>query len=105
VSILYAASQVRTCQQAALARENLARLREGCTVELVDPVPYEKVRGSGFYRQFVDNAEWPSFMRAGRAAGLVALAALERRLRESGTKVPRQRTSRARRTPEPLPTS
>lgn len=106
LSILYAASQVRTSQQAALARENLARLREACPVELIDPVPYEKVRGTGFYRQFIDNAEWPSFMRAGRTAGLVALAGLERRLKEApGTKVPRQRPPRSRRTQEPLPTA
>ncbi len=78
LSILYAASQVRTSQQVALARENLARLREACAVRLVDPVPYEKVRGAGFYRQFIDNAEWPAFMRAGRVAGLEALAELAR---------------------------
>jgi NTE family protein len=81
LSILYAASQVRTAQQAALARENLARLRETCDVELVDPVPYEKVRGAGFYRQFIDNGEWATFMRAGRSAGLRALSALDRRVR------------------------
>jgi NTE family protein len=78
LSILYAASQVRTAQQAELARENLARLRESCTVRLIDPVPYEKVRGAGFYRQFIDSAEWPGFMRAGRTAGLQALGSLSR---------------------------
>lgn len=76
MSILYAASQVRTSQQVALARENLARLREQCEVVLVEPVPYGKVRGSGFYRQFLDSSEWPGFMRAGRAAGLPALDSL-----------------------------
>ena len=81
MSILYAASQVRTAQQAALARENLARLREACEVALVDPVPYPKVRGAGFYRQFIDNAEWASFMREGRVSGLAALSALDRRIR------------------------
>lgn len=78
LSILYAASQVRTSQQAELARANLARLREACTVRLIDPVPYEKVRGSGFYRQFIDSSEWPGFMRSGRAAGLKALGSLSR---------------------------
>ena len=78
LSILYAASQVRTCQQAELARANLARLRESCTVRLIDPVPYEKVRGSGFYRQFIDSSEWPGFMRSGRSAGLKALGSLSR---------------------------
>jgi NTE family protein len=76
MSILYAASQVRTCQQVQLARENLARLRERCDVRLVEPVPYQKVRGAGFYRQFLDTAEWPGFMRAGRLAGLDALDSL-----------------------------
>ncbi len=76
LSILYAAAQVRTSQQAALARENLARLRERCAVRMVEPVPYEKVRGAGFYRQFFDNSEWPGFMRAGREAGLAALDSL-----------------------------
>jgi NTE family protein len=65
-SILYAASQVRTSQQVQLARENLRRLRETSTVVMIDPVPYEKVRGLGFYRQFLDTSEWPAFMRAGR---------------------------------------
>ena len=81
LSILYVASQVRTSQQTELARENLARLREACTVRLIDPVPYAKVRGVGFYRQFIDNAEWAGFMRLGRAAGLQALGSLARDLR------------------------
>jgi NTE family protein len=76
LSILYAASQVRTVQMAALARENLARLRRSCQVALVDPVPYEKVRGLGFYRQFMDTTEWPTFMRAGRSAALAGLDSL-----------------------------
>lgn len=81
LSIVYAAAQVRTAQHVALARENLAQLRRQCPVQLVEPVPYEKVRGTGFYRQFVDSSEWESFMHAGRGAGLDALGALERRLR------------------------
>jgi NTE family protein len=78
LSILYAASQVRTCQQVELARENLARLRRRCRVELIEPVPYAKVRGTGFYRQFFDNREWAPFMQAGRTAGLEALSSLGR---------------------------
>jgi NTE family protein len=70
LSILTLASQVRTCQQAQLARENLARLRATTDTLLVEPVPYQKVAGAGFYRQFVDTAEWPVFMRAGRSAML-----------------------------------
>lgn len=73
-SILHAASQVRTCQHVELARHNLARLRRETEVVMVDPVPYDKVRGIGFYRQFLDNSEWPAFMRAGRDATLAALA-------------------------------
>ena len=81
VSILYAASQVRTAQQVELARQNLARLREHCEVCMIEPVPYEKVRGSGFYRQFIDSSEWPGFMRAGRVAMTKALATRSGRLR------------------------
>lgn len=64
---------MRTCQQAGLARENLARLRREARTLLVEPVPYWKVGGTGFYKQFLDNGEWPEFMRAGRAATLAAL--------------------------------
>ena len=40
---------------------------------MIDPVPYHKVRGVGFYRQFLDNSEWGAFMRAGRELALTAL--------------------------------
>jgi NTE family protein len=70
LSIVYAASQVRTCQQVQLAREHLARLRQTARTVLVEPVPYWKVAGTGFYEQFLDSREWPAFMRAGRAATL-----------------------------------
>jgi NTE family protein len=73
LSIVPAASQVRTCQQAQLAREHLARLRRETRTLLVEPVPYQKVAGTGFYQQFLDTREWPEFMRAGRAAMLAAL--------------------------------
>jgi NTE family protein len=73
LSIVTAGSQVRTCQQAELAREHLARLREQARTLLVEPVPYWKVAGTGFYEQFLDTREWPEFMRAGRAAMLTAL--------------------------------
>jgi hypothetical protein len=72
-SIVTAASQVRTCQQAQLAREHLARLRRQARTLLVEPVPYWKVAGTGFYEQFLDNREWPQFMRAGREATLATL--------------------------------
>jgi NTE family protein len=65
-SILYVASQVRTCQQAELARVNLARIRRRSTVVMIEPVPYGKVKGVGFYRQFLNTQEWPQFMSDGR---------------------------------------
>jgi NTE family protein len=66
-SILYVASQVRTCQQTELARVNLRRLRSAMEVLMIEPVPYGKVRGVGFYRQFLNTSDWPTFMRSGRA--------------------------------------
>jgi NTE family protein len=88
-SILYAASQVRTCQQIQLARENLRRLDDATEVAMIEPVPYGKVRGAGFYLQFLDNREWDGFMREGRVAGHQGLARLGRALRRAaGTRVP-----------------
>jgi NTE family protein len=72
-SIMHIARQVRTCQQVQLARENLARLQASIDVELLEPVPYETVRATGFYQQFLDNRDWPEFMRSGRAAMVDAL--------------------------------
>ena len=81
LSIVSAAAQVRTSQQVQLARENIARLRAAADTVLVEPVPYQKVAGTGFYEQFLDTAEWPEFMRAGRSSMLDALrlAAARRR--------------------------
>ena len=76
LSILHVASQVRTCQQIQLARENLRRLRDACEVALIEPVPYQKVRGIGFYDQFVSTDDWPGFMVAGRDHARRGLAAL-----------------------------
>ena len=73
-SILYVASQVRTCQQVALARENLTRLRSKSNVLMIEPVSYEKVRGVGFYRQFMTTRDWGGFMEAGRVQARRALA-------------------------------
>jgi NTE family protein len=75
LSVLAIGSQVRTSQQVQLARENLARLRAAADVLLVEPVPYGKVYGTGFYEQFLDTSEWPDFMLAGREATLEALRA------------------------------
>lgn len=73
LSVLHVGSQVRTSQQVQLARENLARLRARTRVLLVEPVPYQKVYGTGFYQQFVDTSEWPAFMVAGRDTMLETL--------------------------------
>lgn len=73
-SILYVASQVRTCQQIELARENLARLGAASQLLVIEPVSYETVRGVGFYRQFLSTRDWAEFMRAGRIEARRALA-------------------------------
>ena len=72
-SIMHIARQVRSSQQVQLARENLARLSASLDVELLEPVPYRTVRATGFYQQFLDNRDWPGFMRSGRAAMVEAL--------------------------------
>jgi len=82
MSILDVAAQARTCQQAQLARENLARLRAATEVHMIEPVAYEVVMGTGFYRQFLTTEDWPIFMQAGRRATLEVLrhlATLRRR--------------------------
>jgi NTE family protein len=76
-SILYVASQVRTCQQIELARENLARLRTRAEVRMIEPVPYDKVQGVGFYRQFLRTDEWPEFMQAGHTDARRGLNAVD----------------------------
>lgn len=75
VSILDLASQVGTCQQIQLARENLVRLRSATHVEMIEPVPHHIVRGIGFYRQFFSTRDWADFMRAGRRQTRRVLAA------------------------------
>jgi NTE family protein len=65
-SILHVASQVRTCQQVELARTNLARLERTMPTAIIQPVSYDKVRGVGFYRQFLSTRDWPHFMASGR---------------------------------------
>src|ERR1035437_9457131 len=77
------ASRVRTCQQGELARTNLSRLEAEAEVMMIEPVPYGKVRGVGFYRQFLNTTEWPDFMRAGRLETRRVLVARSRRIRTS----------------------
>jgi NTE family protein len=67
LSIQQVAAQVRTSQQAQLARENLDRLAARCAVAMIEPVPYTTVQGVGFYREFLDPSAWPTYMRLGRA--------------------------------------
>jgi NTE family protein len=86
LSIVSAAAQVRNCQHAELAREHLARLRGAVPTLLVEPVPYWKVAGTGFYEQFLDTRDWPEFMRAGRAAMLEALRRYSRTLAVSASR-------------------
>lgn len=74
LSILDIASQVRTCQQMELARTNLARLERSLEVRMIEPVSYERVRGAGFYRQFLSSRDWAEFMRDGRRHARRALA-------------------------------
>ncbi len=87
-SIFYVASQVRTSQQVELARENLARLRSACEVTMIEPVPYERVQGVGFYRQFLNPA---------RLARLHATGASRHPPRAAGRPVSRVREVPARR--------
>ncbi|HET9731226.1 MAG TPA: patatin-like phospholipase family protein [Acidimicrobiales bacterium] len=95
-SILYAAAQVRTCQQVELARQNLQRLEAASDVFMIEPVPYSVVQGMGFYRQFFDNRQWAEFMTAGREAADRALAAAaERPAGRRAHKGPRPETSTA----------
>jgi NTE family protein len=75
-SILRVAAQVRTSQQAQLARENLDRLAATCPVAMIEPVPYTTVQGVGFYREFLDTSAWPTYMRLGRAQGRDAISRL-----------------------------
>ena len=91
-SILSVASQVRTAQQVELARVNLVRLEQHLQVVPVAPVPYDRVRGVGFYRQFLSTRDWADWMLAGRAHARRALTAAfggaEPGTSESGTAVP-----------------
>jgi NTE family protein len=80
VSILYIASQVRTSQQAELARVNLDRLNKASDVVMIEPVAYSAVKGVGFYRQFLSQRDWPQFMCSGRLHARRALRAEDRRL-------------------------
>ncbi len=98
LSIVDIASQVRTSQQAQLARENLARLGEACEVLLLEPVDYGVVAGLGFYHQFLDTSDWPAFMRAGRESALRALRAAAGGDRGSGERLGVGRSPRSART-------
>lgn len=87
-SILRVASQVRTCQQVELARANLARLERRLPTVMIEPVPYEKVWGAGFYREFLSTRDWPGFMSDGRLHARRALRHLDRLLEHDRAPLP-----------------
>jgi NTE family protein len=58
-------------------------------VHMIEPVPYSKVRGVGFYRQFLNTEDWGGFMTAGREQARKALDGT------AGRSVPRAPVSRA----------
>lgn len=78
-SILRASGQLRYATYLELAREHVRQL--GSRLSLLDPVPYEEVRGAKFYQSFLDRSSWPRFMQLGYEAGRQALA----RLGQEGT--------------------
>jgi hypothetical protein len=69
----HAAVAVRPPPRTRPGLRAVGRLRRQARTLLVEPVPYGKVAGTGFYKQFLDTGEWPRFMRAGREAPLAAL--------------------------------
>jgi NTE family protein len=44
---------------------------------MIEPVSYQKVRGIGFYREFLSTRDSAEFMRAGRAETRRTLAATQ----------------------------
>jgi len=74
LSLFRLGSQTRTMQHLQLARRSLTALREATDVELLEPVPYDRVHGAGLYGLFLDSREWATFMRQGYDAASVALA-------------------------------
>ena len=68
-----AGGQVRSSQHAQLARRTRSAPGSVPDVRLIEPVPYDVARGTGFYRQFLDPTDWPMFIRAGYDATCVAL--------------------------------
>ena len=79
-SILYVAGQVRTCQQAELARAEPAptagRMPRSASIE---PVPYEKVRGARLLPAVPRHQRLAAFMRVGRDVAREALVGAEHR--------------------------
>ena len=71
-------------------------MREAVDTVLIEPVPYQKVAGTGFYHQFIDTAEWPAFMRAGRTTMLDTLRRMGLTDGEAGLAVPGRGSHRPR---------
>jgi hypothetical protein len=75
--------------QLELARRTRRRLGDRLT--LVEPVPYEGLRGMSFYELFLDRRDWPALIRSGYRATVEALQPLRRR--KAGRARPRQGAS------------
>lgn len=78
-SILRASGQLRYALYLELAREHVRQL--GDRLELLQPVPYDRVRGARFYESFLDRTDWPRYMRDGHEAAREALARRARAVR------------------------
>jgi len=70
-SILRASGQLRYAIYLELAREHVCQL--GSRLVLLEPVPYDEVRGAKFYETFLDRSAWPRFMRLGYESTRAAL--------------------------------
>ncbi len=94
-SVMDIADQVVTAPHLQLARENLARLRRHVKrVMLINPVPYTMVRRAGFYAEFLDRSDWPSFMHHGRTAALRAMSRIHDQRRAVRYQVDGERADR-----------
>jgi NTE family protein len=74
--LLDAARQLQVANHLELARRSRRRLGDRLT--LIEPVPYEDVRGAAFYDLFLDRRRWPELMRRGYEATVEALRPFRR---------------------------
>lgn len=73
-SVLRMSQQTRQCQHLESARMQLRRIA-GRSV-MCHPLPYDEIKGSKLYEQFLDRSSWPSFIRRGHEEGRRALREL-----------------------------